>query len=114
MCKEGILKHKVVFDAWLNGADIQYRDKGVDEEWYNIKNPSWSLCAEYRVKPVVIVTAPYRRYVYNNSLAYTGTENINYVHSYTKGKGIPESELEKNPGFIKWLDDDWITEEFTI
>ena len=50
MIREGILKHKEVFDAWLNGEEIQFSLSN-DMEWIDIKNPSWVIELIYRVKP---------------------------------------------------------------
>jgi len=54
MNKEGILKHKEVFDAWLEGAEIQYK-VFTNGEWEDVKDfdPSWNPNTRYRVKPVI-------------------------------------------------------------
>lgn len=55
MTKEGILKHKEVFDAWLNGEEIQFSlSNDNDMEWIDIKNPSWVIELIYRIKPTKI------------------------------------------------------------
>ena len=50
MTREVILKNKEIFDAWLDGAEVQYYDKDIDK-WIDIVNPSWCLDYEYRIKP---------------------------------------------------------------
>ena len=47
---EGIKKHKDVFDAWLDGAEIQYQCEGGDN-WRPTLRPTWSQDLKYRVKP---------------------------------------------------------------
>ena len=53
MTKEGILKHKEVFDAWLSGAKVQYYGEKT-KKWIDINNPSWELIIKYRIKPTRI------------------------------------------------------------
>lgn len=53
MTREAILKNKEVFDAWLNGAEIQYLLDG-NNNWVSFQNPDdpiWSIDVEYRIKP---------------------------------------------------------------
>ena len=54
--KEGILLHKEVFDAWLNGAVIEYSFTGNDGEWSFCNEPSWNVCTLYRVhkEPTIV------------------------------------------------------------
>jgi len=49
MNKEGILKHREVFNAWLDGAEIQFGG----DPWCDVheNNPSWNPYKMYRVKP---------------------------------------------------------------
>lgn len=49
MTREGILKHKEIFDAWLDGAEIEYFCI-VNKKWFATKNPAWNLNIEYRIK----------------------------------------------------------------
>lgn len=53
MTKEGILKHKEVFDAWLSGAKVQYYGEKT-KKWIDINNPSWELIIKYRIKPTIL------------------------------------------------------------
>ena len=53
MTKEGILKHKEVFDAWLSGAKVQYYGEKT-KKWIDINNPSQELIIKYRIKPTKI------------------------------------------------------------
>lgn len=58
MNKKGILKHKEVFDAWLAGAEIEYKPKG-GVNWRSFLHPdvavpSFSVASEFRVKTVPI------------------------------------------------------------
>lgn len=50
MTKEEYNKHKKVFEAWVNGAKVQYYDK-TKKEWFNTENPLWGYYTEYRIKP---------------------------------------------------------------
>ena len=50
MVKKGILKHKEVFDAWLNGEEIQFFSSNYNE-WIDTENPVWDYNSEYRIKP---------------------------------------------------------------
>ncbi len=50
MNREGIKKHRVVFDAWLDGAEVEYQ--GSDGRWHlSHAGPNWCSTIEYRVKP---------------------------------------------------------------
>ena len=53
MSREGIIKHREVFDRWLEGAEIEYFNTGTRKgRWLNSPpSPSWHTCTEYRVKP---------------------------------------------------------------
>ncbi len=51
MDREGIKKHRAVFDAWLDGAKIQCRSEGGDFWWPTDDPPAWDYDTEYRVKP---------------------------------------------------------------
>lgn len=52
MTREGILKHKEVFNKWLDGAEIQFLSNS--NEWIDLKNPKWYTGFKYRVKPTNI------------------------------------------------------------
>lgn len=52
MTREGLLKHKELFNKWLDGAEIQFSSNS--NEWIDLKNPSWDENIEYRVKPTKI------------------------------------------------------------
>lgn len=47
--RRGIKKHKDVFDAWLNGATIEFRTNDKDK-WVVIRNPKFVYNNQYRVK----------------------------------------------------------------
>lgn len=49
MTREGILKHKEVFNKWLDGAEIQFLDSY--NNWIDIENPNWYIDTKYRVRP---------------------------------------------------------------
>ena len=54
MTKEGILKHKEVFDAWLDGAEVQFYHKS-KEKWIDIDGtPSFVFDESFRIKPTKI------------------------------------------------------------
>ena len=48
MTREGLLKHKELFNKWLDGAEIQFLSNS--NEWIDLNNPSWDENIEYRVK----------------------------------------------------------------
>lgn len=50
MTREGYKKHKEVFDAWLNGEEIQFFSSNYNE-WIDTENPVWDYNSEYRIKP---------------------------------------------------------------
>lgn len=111
MSKEGIIKNKAVFDAWLEGATIQYYDDN-GETWYNVhnNNPTWNILYNYRVKPKTVLSTRYRRYAYNSGLQYVSFPNVIHIHTAIEGIGWSIEELETHKGFIKWIDNDWIQE----
>ena len=53
MTREGILKHKETFDAWLSGAEIEYYCM-VNKKWFATKNPAWDSNIQYRIKSTKI------------------------------------------------------------
>ena len=50
MDKKGIIKHKKIFDAWLDGKTIQYYVNS-NNTWQDIVNPDFYQNSEYRIKP---------------------------------------------------------------
>ena len=58
MIREGILKHKEVFDAWLEGKEVEVLNtkKGI---WEYISNPYWVKSHQYRVKKEKVVVNGY-------------------------------------------------------
>ena len=53
MTREAILKNKEIFDAWLNGAEVQYLLAG-NNNWVSFQNPEdpiWSINTKYKIKP---------------------------------------------------------------
>lgn len=59
MNREGIKKHKDVFDAWIDGATVQtFYDGG----WNDVYGPGFYEDSDYRIKPVEpVVTVEYCR-----------------------------------------------------
>lgn len=54
MTREGYKKHKEVFDAWLNGAEVQFYHKS-KEKWIDIDGtPSFVFDESFRIKPAKI------------------------------------------------------------
>lgn len=55
MTREGYLKHKEVFHAWVDGAIIEFSRDGFDScNWFISDGPpKWSEDTEYRVKPFI-------------------------------------------------------------
>lgn len=95
-------KHAALIKAWADGAVIQARFPGI-EEWKDI-DPTWSLHIEYRIKPEPVMVK-YRRYV-----AKTLGGKLR-VFTYCDGACHSIESVERQIGFAKWIDHDWITEE---
>lgn len=53
MDKRRFLKHREVFNKWLDGAEIQFYDTECNK-WIDLKNPNWDIDLEYRAKPTKI------------------------------------------------------------
>lgn len=53
MDKRRFLKHREVFNKWLDGAEIQFYDTECNK-WIDLKNPNWDIDLEYRIKPTKI------------------------------------------------------------
>lgn len=51
MTRERILKYREIFNAWLDGANIQFYD-GV--KWMDVEEPAWHVNTPYRIKPTKI------------------------------------------------------------
>ena len=92
MSKEGMIKHREVLNAWLDGAEVQYRNFYDDANWYNIVNPSWDADNGYRIKPqpkilhhrVVVFEAGHARiYSKHDQLPHT------YVECYDLYTEVP-------------------------
>jgi len=47
MSREGVKKHWKVFEAWLNGAEVEYKNA---YGWHDASIPVWDEDVEYRVK----------------------------------------------------------------
>lgn len=50
MTRDGIIKHRKVFNAWLDGKTIEYHLRG-STTWMLAVDPKWYTDIEYRVKP---------------------------------------------------------------
>ena len=48
--REQLIQHWEVIEAFKNGAEIEYK-RYLDGEWELVKDPSFILNTEYRVKP---------------------------------------------------------------
>lgn len=53
MEKAGILKHRDLFNKWLDGEQIQYYSS-IYKKWIDTEYPNWSDETEFRVKPTKI------------------------------------------------------------
>lgn len=96
--------HAALIKQWADGAEIQiWNDYG--GRWEDC-SPAWNPNFMYRIKPKVLTTKPYRRYI----LMYCdGTTRVSLTANKEAAK-----ELEKANGFIKWVDDDWVTHSVEI
>lgn len=112
MNKEGIIKHKEVFDAWLNGAEIQYK---VGLGWTDVEHePNWSQYLDYRVKPKMLEVIAYRRYVFFNGSEFHASTMSNSLHGIFKSLEDKVSSYEADSSFVKWIDNEWITTTIEI
>ena len=92
MTREGYNKHKELFDAWLNGAEIQYYSE-YDKEWADTNNPNWNLEIKYRIKPTRIEFEDCSF----NDVEYQVTEWSEVIELTT----VKEYSVENRKGFIK-------------
>lgn len=91
-------KHAYFIKMWADGHIIQ--EKRYDS-WCIVKNPSWDLDNEYRVKPeretIKIKVALFKRSMYCDIITYADSEE----------RAV---DLEKSKNFIQWLTD-WMEVE---
>ena len=93
-------KHKDVIIAWANGAQIQFQSFLMKEnnEWEDIKKPSWVEDLQYRVKPEPKESVHTFRIgvaVYDDGSFYTVTaDNV-----------AEETAIQSEPNFIGWISD---------
>lgn len=73
MNREAIKKHKAVFDAWLDGVEIEYKHQG-EGEWEAVANPAWYTGNDFRIKP-----QPQTRTMWVTIFSGGGGENY-YLH----------------------------------
>jgi hypothetical protein len=55
------LKHADVMKAFVEGAEVQARDRRPGAEWYSTSTPTWRPDYDYRVKPAEPVVLYVRR-----------------------------------------------------
>jgi hypothetical protein len=70
--REGICKHKVMFDRWLEGKEIQYFVPG-SNRWESVEYPVWLETSQYRVRPE-------RKTVTKWANCYNSSELYNHSH----------------------------------
>ena len=70
MDRECIKKHKDVFEAWLQGKEIEYRALSIDE-WKTIDSPKFVGNLQYRIKPEVV-----HYYIENTGKVLCGRSDI--------------------------------------
>ena len=94
MNREGILKHKKVFDAWLAGAKIQYRSS-IHGEWQDnyTDKPNWNNNTEYRVTPP-------KRHT-RLALLWNITHNREITVAFDGDEYIKNAETKAS--FVRWL-----------
>lgn len=90
MIREDILKHREVFNKWLDGAEIQFYDTKCNK-WIGTKYPNWSIGLKYRVKPRIEL-----KDCNFNEEEYCINEYGTVIDIYTKNHRI-----ESKKGFIK-------------
>jgi hypothetical protein len=103
MNKEGIKKHKAVFDAWLDGAEIQARDPGDRElnRWVDIEFPTWLTQVDYRVKPKPVTYSP----VYYNRVKLSRKDksvDASMCYALPEDVSTVTKRIEEYTGFIGW------------
>ena len=100
MTREGYNKHKEVFEAWINGKQIQILAE--NEQWVDCPdNVKWKEHKEYRVKPTKLYTLEdcyFNRVEYeiNNSGLVTEYNTNNddfpkYEHTLISDKSLAEA-----------------------
>jgi len=52
MSKEGMIKHREVLNAWLDGAEIEYYNT-YQGRWISANPSMWDVSEQYRIKPAV-------------------------------------------------------------
>ncbi len=94
---------KLIVEAVAAGKTIQRRGVATDI-WFDINPLNTSMefnnSGVYRVKPVEILTAQYKRYVFR--LNGTDAPQVALVRT--------QREVETTPGwtaFVKWIDTEW-------
>jgi hypothetical protein len=94
MNKEGILKHKKVFDAWLEGAEIQYRVFS-NGEWEDVFNPLWNSNTEYRVKPALTELEVGKLYELKETDLFCSTVSAGNVNKNELKSNLPYTYVGK-------------------
>ena len=91
--------------AWAEGKNVQMRMKDTTE-WtplintvlFDEREDRYEFC----VKPSVVTTNPYRRYVWKDN---TGEYLIGLVYDYESPTFLKEVEEVEN--FVGWVDTEW-------
>ena len=86
-------KFKDVIVAWANGEEIEFRDPIFSTEWKPIKNPSWLVDTEYRVKPKEEI----------HSFRVALMQDTNAYFTTTADNKEQEEALQNGPWFIGWI-----------
>lgn len=100
--------HCDLIKAWADGAEIQVYCDPL-HKWIDTRHPEWDYRNQYRIKPVIKTTIPYRRWAYEHYLLGVRVGIVLNKEGYS----TPE-ETEKNPNFIKWIDTTWTTHEIEM
>ena len=104
MTKEEAGKWAELYKACAEGKTIQQVH---GDTWLSINSPEFNLSiGQYRVKPVPKKSIGYRVYLINVFRDMQVCAGVAWEHQdYSE-------DIERSPGFIKWLDDNWVYAEY--
>lgn len=101
-------KHAEFIHGWAEGREVQAWCSS-QGGWLDDPEPSWAFWRLYRFKPQLVrvtKTLRYRRYI--TSGCFGNVPGVFCLQYDMRDKVNPEVDA----GFIKWIDEDWVTVEF--